>query len=154
MSSGYQQHFTSADIDMLDRVLVRAGMTDVPDSSGKEGRLTASRFLIETFQHGITDESALFFALASRPNVAIEVAAPPMRGDDGRVVVSAKTVRPASFDKDGYRYGRRVEQNGTWTIYHVFSGEQANHDSWNMAGLSVKPADRVLRLLNAPSRAA
>ena len=154
MSSGYQQHFTSADIDMLDRVLGRAGMPDVPDPSGKEDRLTASRFLIETFQHGITDESALFFALAHRPNIAIELAALPMRGDDGKVVFGAKTVGPVPFEKNGYRYGRRVELNGTWTIYHVFSGEQASHDSWNMAGLNVKTADRVLRLLNAPSKAA
>lgn len=68
MSSGHQQHFTIADIALLDRILQRAGMEDVSDPISQESRLKAARFLIETFQSGMTDEGALHFALVNRPS--------------------------------------------------------------------------------------
>ena len=66
MSSGCQQHFTISDIALLDRILERAGIVDASDSAGRESRLSAARFLIDTFQSGVIDEGALHFALVSR----------------------------------------------------------------------------------------
>jgi hypothetical protein len=66
MSSGHQQHFTMADIALLDRILERAGIGDASNPAGRESRSNAARFLIETFQSGVTDEGALRFALVNR----------------------------------------------------------------------------------------
>lgn len=155
MSSGYQQHFTSTDIDMLHRVLDRAGIADFAEASASANRSNASRFLIEAFQHGVTSESALYFALVNRPDVSVSDLAHPIGAAPGDLPNKAETLlRPVANTRDGYRFGRRVERNGTWTIYHVFSGKPANYGTWNMAGLTVKTADRALRILNAPLKAA
>ena len=150
MSSGFQQHFTPADIAMLDRILDRAALYNLPGSGAQQNRSEAAQFLIRSFQHGMINEGALYFALLNRQDKTMD--------QSGEATVEAPSQKsdtiPAFTAKGGYRYGRRVEPDGTWTIYHVFSGEQASHDSWNMAGLNVKTADRVLRLLNAPSKAA
>lgn len=84
MSSGNQQHFTSTDMDMLNRILERAGIGDFLDFSGRRIRMKAARFLIETFQQGVTSESALYFALLSRPaelseSSLADAGAPPIR---------------------------------------------------------------------------
>ena len=151
MSSGHQQHFTSANIDMLHRVLARAGIADLPGATASALRSKASRFLIETFQHGMTSESALYFALVNRPG---ELGALDAASTNVTPLIAETTRRPVADARDGYRFGRRVEENGTWTIYHVFSGEPANYGAWNMAGLTVRTADRALRILNAPLKAA
>jgi hypothetical protein len=70
MSSGYQQYFTNENIDMLDRVLSRAGIGDISTTPGLQDRLYAARFLIAAFQNGITDEGALYFALVNRQATA------------------------------------------------------------------------------------
>ncbi|WP_082910276.1 hypothetical protein [Sinorhizobium glycinis] len=58
-------------------------------------------------------------------------------------------------DRSGrlYRYGRRFEGDGTYTIYHVFTGEAAKIGPWEMVGLSPKNAARALRILNNPQEA-
>ena len=153
MSSGYQQHFTSANIALLDRILDRADMRDMSDSAGRERRLNAARFLIEKFQDGVTDEGALYFALVNRPGNLKEEAAHVSDLPDSDASVRGRS-RPLVATQDGYRFGRRIEQNGTWTVYHVFSGEPAVYGSWNMVGLNVRTAERALRILNAPVQAA
>jgi hypothetical protein len=149
MSSGYQQHFTTADITLLDRVLERAGVGDVSDSAGRENRLNAARFLIETFQNGVTDEGALHFALVNRPANLTDEAAQVSDLPHVKPLAPQRT-RPEIGPKGGYRFGRRIEHNGTWTIYHVFSGEPALYGAWNMTGLNIRTAERALRILNAP----
>ncbi len=49
-----------------------------------------------------------------------------------------------------YQYGRRVECDRSYTIYHVFTGVPAKIGSWTMTGLSQKNAARALRTLNTP----
>ncbi|MDF8357433.1 hypothetical protein [Ensifer adhaerens] len=49
-----------------------------------------------------------------------------------------------------YQYGRRVEGDGSWTIYHVFTGVPAHIDSWTMTGLDQQLASDVLHILNRP----
>ena len=34
-----------------------------------------------------------------------------------------------------HHYGRRIEPDGSWTIYHVFTGAPAELEGWSMAGL-------------------
>lgn len=155
MSSGHQQHLTTTDIEMFNRILERAGIRDISDSPGQESRLKAARFLIETFQRGTTDEGTLYFALQNRRDDLPDqgpfpVAVLPV----ARPVIVRKIPRPVPHAKGGYRFGRRVENDGTWTIYHVFSGEPAKYGSWNMSGLNVRTAARALRILNTPMAAA
>ena len=35
-----------------------------------------------------------------------------------------------------HHYGRRIEPDGSWTVYHVFTGAPADMGSRSMAGLS------------------
>jgi hypothetical protein len=49
-----------------------------------------------------------------------------------------------------YQYGRRFDGEGTYTIYHVFSGEPATIGAWRMNGISPKNAARALHILNSP----
>lgn len=51
-----------------------------------------------------------------------------------------------------YQYGRRVECDGSWTIYHVFTGVPVHIDSWTMIGLDQQLASDVLQMLNEPHR--
>lgn len=71
MSSGYQQHFTPADIEMLDRILERAAIYNRPETPQSGKRLEAARFLIKSFQQGIQTEAALLFALQSRQHFVV-----------------------------------------------------------------------------------
>lgn len=69
MFSGHQQHLTSAHIELLERILARAGIGDVlTRRAGKTG-VDAARILIETFQNGVVDEYALYFALFDRREI-------------------------------------------------------------------------------------
>ncbi|MDI7924601.1 hypothetical protein [Ferirhizobium litorale] len=47
-----------------------------------------------------------------------------------------------------FQYGRRIEINGSWTIYHVFTGIPAEIDGWTMVGLNRSHAKRALDILN------
>jgi hypothetical protein len=45
------------------------------------------------------------------------------------------------------QYGRRIETDRSWTVYHVFTGMPAHVDGSNMIGLSRSEAtDRMLSL--------
>lgn len=48
-----------------------------------------------------------------------------------------------------HEYGRRVEPNRSWTVYHVFSGVPADIGPRPMVGLTEKYATSVMLLLNA-----
>ena len=45
--------------------------------------------------------------------------------------------------------GRRIEPNGSWTVYHVFSGVPVDLRNVDSAGLSRSEATRLMRSLNA-----
>ncbi|WEX89980.1 hypothetical protein PZN02_005321 [Sinorhizobium garamanticum] len=51
------------------------------------------------------------------------------------------------------QYGRRFDGDGTYTIYHLSTGETAEIGPWKMEGLSPKNAARALRILNTPKLA-
>lgn len=46
------------------------------------------------------------------------------------------------------QYGRRIEADGSWTIYHVFSGVPANSDGGSLTGLSRLDATDGMLSLN------
>lgn len=49
----------------------------------------------------------------------------------------------------GHYYGRRIEPDKSWTVYHVFSGAPAELEGWSMAGLGETEATSTMIFLNA-----
>ena len=48
-----------------------------------------------------------------------------------------------------HHYGRRIEPDGSWTIYHVFTGAPADMGSRPMTGLGETDATTTMIILNA-----
>ena len=48
-----------------------------------------------------------------------------------------------------HHYDRRIELDGSWTIYHVFTGAPADMGSRTMAGLGETDATSTMIILNA-----
>ena len=136
-STDARQYIKGSDLAMLRRILDAAGLPEGGDHAGQTVRDAAARLLIGFFEKGISGEDRLTEALRA------SLAAPSL----------ADNVPPTLGAAGGYRFGRRVERNGTWTIYHVFSGVPAEYASWKMVGLNVKTAERALKILNAPAHA-
>jgi hypothetical protein len=138
---------------MLDRVLGRAGFRDIPGTAGREARLDATRRLMASFQGGMTSETALVSSLETP--TAIEKAPVESIGYDIAAKIFAEHFRikesPAPTRK-GYQYGKRIEVDGRWTIYHVFTGVPAQFGPWEMVHLNESTARRTLNTLNAPER--
>jgi hypothetical protein len=67
---------------------------------------------------------------------------------DGKDPVENEVHRRASErDGMGQHYGRRIETDRTWTVYHVFTGEPANVRGHTMVGLGQMAAtDRMLSM--------
>lgn len=151
MHSGDKKHYiTNSDLVLLRRVLDAAGLADEAGFPGHERRDEAARLLIAFLEQGIRTENKLSEALRAGMAVSNPVA--------GRGYQTAREQfhagpTPTVPTAGGYRYGRRIERNGTWTIYHVFSGAPAQYASWKMVGLNVKTAERALKILNAPASA-
>lgn len=148
-SSDTKQYLTASDLTVLRRILDEAGVPSEADQSpsGREKRDEAARFLIALFQQGMT-EGKLKEALKTSMTTSSPVTS---RGYQMAREQFHAGPTPTVATAGGYRYGRRVEKNGTWTIYHVFSGVPAEYASWKMVGLHVKTAERALRILNAPA---
>lgn len=53
--------------------------------------------------------------------------------------------RPARMDQ---HFGRRIEKDRTWTIYHVYTGIPATSNGRNMTGLSHSDATDGMLFLN------
>ncbi|PSJ56753.1 hypothetical protein [Kumtagia ephedrae] len=51
-------------------------------------------------------------------------------------------------DSMDHHYGRRVEADGTWSIYHVFTGVPADIGGGSMTGLSRSAATTGMTSLN------
>ncbi|MBL0373870.1 hypothetical protein JJB09_17745 [Rhizobium sp. KVB221] len=112
--------------------------------------MKAARYLITRFQQGARSPSELARELLAR---AVEQPRPT----EISAVSESKAGAPPSWHILGpenpfgpYRFGRRVETDRTWTIFHVFTGEPARYGTWTMKGLNAMDASRVLRTLNTP----
>jgi hypothetical protein len=153
MPSRFRQYFTETDLTMLERILDRAGLANGDDPDQRRKRRAGAQFLIGQFQQGVTAENALGLALKAKP--AAPAPDPVTSAGYEQAVRQFREKRtPISGEAGGYSFGRRVEPNGTWTIYHVFSGVPAEFASWKMEGLNVRTAERALKILNTPKKAA
>jgi hypothetical protein len=150
MSSTSREFFTPDDLRMLDRVLVYTGYPQADDICRREARLEASRFLITAFQSGVTTERELRGLLADRG--VIEVPQVGQTGQDLPAQSPSASSQPR-YPGGGYQYGKRVETNGKWTVYHVFTGVPAQFGAWEMVELNAKTAERALKILNSPTKA-
>ena len=153
MSSDSRQFLTPADLSMLDRVLVRAGFRNLDDTAEREARLGAARRLIASFQGGMTNEASLFSSLAGEP-AAEDVTVASIGYDIAARIFSERSLERTnpSPTRGGYQYGKRVELDGSWTIYHVFTGVPAQFGAWEMVRMDKGTAKRALRTLNTPER--
>jgi hypothetical protein len=154
MSSNSRQFLTNDDLAMLDRVLDHGNFQRSDEPVERSARLEASRFLIATFQQGVTTETALRSSLTGR-SVVVPPAIESM-GYDVAAKIFAGSFTPVKSHKPsddvGYQYGKRVEVDGSWTVYHVFTGVPAQFGSWDTVQLDAKTAVRALRILNTPER--
>jgi hypothetical protein len=46
------------------------------------------------------------------------------------------------------RYARRIEQNGTWTVFDLFTGHTAEVGSRLTAGMQMSDAEEIMDVLN------
>lgn len=153
MSSNHRQFFTSDDLAMLDRVLAHAGFPHSPDTLQRDLRIDVTRILISSFQHDVTTELSLHEVLAEL--LAVEEIPVAEAGYDIAAKIFSERFRPESAPADcGAEdpYGKRVEIDGSWTVYHVFTGVPAQFGSWEMTDLDAKTARQALRILNAPEQ--
>ena len=51
-------------------------------------------------------------------------------------------------DSMDIQYGRRVESDGSWTVYHVFTGNPARVDGQTLTGMSRSDATKGMLSLN------
>lgn len=70
-----------------------------------------------------------------------------------RDALKAPVVGSHGLGADHHHYGRRVEADGTWSIYHVFTGEPAAIGGHSMIGLSRSRATAGMLSLNRFSEA-
>ena len=46
------------------------------------------------------------------------------------------------------RYARRIEKNGTWTVFDLFTGDTAEVGSRLTAGMQMSDAEEIMDVLN------
>lgn len=46
------------------------------------------------------------------------------------------------------RYARRLEKNGTWTVFDAFTGNPAEVGSRQTTGMQIADAEDIMRILN------
>lgn len=71
----------------------------------------------------------------------------------GRDALERIVEGPRGPGADHHHYGRRVEADGTWSIYHVFTGEPAAIGGHSMIGLSRSRATDGMLSLDHCSKA-
>jgi hypothetical protein len=145
MSSEPRHYLTSVDLAMLERVLAQSNFPRSVDALRAEARSDAARLLIAWFQRGETSEARLRQTLS-----AVSVIDEDPRQDFDIAVsieaVDTLTILPGVQ----YGYGKRIEADRSWTIYHVFTGVPVNTGARDLINLDAKTAIRALRILNAP----
>ncbi|MBL0371316.1 hypothetical protein JJB09_04685 [Rhizobium sp. KVB221] len=148
-------HLTSLNLQMLGRVLDTAGIFNIDTAWHLERRMRFGRFLVDAFEEGITSEAELVASLEERLDVLDASCLPDAvmrdsRSDNVGWEHEGDSLGRTS-DWASYLFGKRTEQDGSWTIYHVFSGLPAQYGTWNMQGLTEQEAERALRTINTPS---
>ncbi|HCL66376.1 MAG TPA: hypothetical protein DIC56_16360 [Rhizobium sp.] len=156
-SDVHQQFLTSMNLRMLGSILDDAGIVDIDTSPDRERRMSFGRYLVDAFQTGVTGEAELAQGLAARiealPAAGVRNDTNPSEQADIAEWENEGGRPGLPDDWEPYLFGRRIERDGTWTIYHVFSGTPAQYGTWDMEGLTGTVASRALRTVNLPQSA-
>lgn len=54
-----------------------------------------------------------------------------------------------SINRSGHQYGRRIENDRSWTVYHVFTGTPADEGTGPTTGLNIADAADRMAILNS-----
>jgi hypothetical protein len=154
MSSVSRQFFAPADLVMLGRVLDQANFQRSHVPSDREARLDASRFLIASFQKGVTSEAALGSSLSGW--TAMEAQPPETLGSaDAAAIFSAfRRTKSRAIPGLKWRYGKPCGATGRRTVYHVVAEIHDRFQASDMVEIDIKTALGALRMLNSPERSA
>lgn len=149
MSSVSRQFFAPADLVMLGRVLDQANLRRSHVPSDREARLHASRFLIASFQEGVTSEAALGSSLSGWAAMQER----PSQGPGYAAATFSALRRAKSPAIPGLRcrYAKRDQATGR-RVHRVFDGAHARFQPSDMVEIDIKTALRALRMLNSPER--
>lgn len=153
MSSVSRQFFAPADLVMLGRVLDQANLQRSHVPSDREARFDAARFLIASFQRGVTSEAALGSSLLGRlasPGPSIQHS-----GQVGTVRIFSEFLPSTKSPKiPGSKcgYGSQAGVKRRRTVYCLMTGIPARIQALDMVELNIKTALGALRMLNCPER--
>jgi hypothetical protein len=153
MSSVSRQFFAPADLVMLGRVLDQANFQRSHVPSHREARFDAARFLIASFQRGVTSEAALGSSLSGRvasPGPSIEH---PGQVDTARIFSEyLRSTKPPKIPGSKCVYGSRSGVKRRRTVYSLMTGIPVRISASDMIELNIKTALGALRVLNCPER--
>jgi hypothetical protein len=68
-------------------------------------------------------------------------------------MAATRRTEQVGHDSIDHQYGRRVEQDGSWSIYHVFTGIPAKIQGNSLTGLSRRRATEEMLSLNRRNEA-
>lgn len=106
-----------------------------------EKEVTVADHIADWMQNGIHDEEELRRRLEALGNA---------HDDEARAIDAWDAEGGAPQAKRSSRYGRRIEQDGTWTIYEVLDGREARKRGLMPSGLTKEEAlDRLVRFNGA-----
>lgn len=133
MSSVY---FSPADLNRIRTLLTECCQRD-PDWDFEEESAAAEQ-LVNWMQAGIHDEETLRQRLRTLGN---------KNQDESSALAEWDAEGGAQPAMPRYgQYGRRIEADGTWTIYEVFTGREARQRGLRPSGLTKEEAlDRLIR---------
>jgi hypothetical protein len=153
MSSVSRQFFAPVDLVMLGRVLDQANFQRSHVPSDREARFDAARFLIASFQRGVTSEAMLCSYLSGR------VASPgPSIEHSGRVATARtfteylRSTKSPKIPGSRCGYGRRSGVKSRRTVCYLMARIPARIPALDMIELNIKTALGALRVLNCPER--
>jgi hypothetical protein len=74
-----------------------------------------------------------------------------IRSAESSVAIGTGDIEGCTVRQDSMhnQYGRRIERDGTWTVYHVFSGVPAQIGGQSMYGLDKARATETMVWVNA-----
>jgi hypothetical protein len=150
MSSVSRQFFAPADLVMLGRVLDQANLQRSHVPLDREARLDATRFLIASFQQGVTSEAALGSCLSGRAGTPGRSTKGPGCAEAAGIVSASRPAKSPTIPRVRCRYGKRSGATGRRIVNRVVTGFPAGFHAPDMIELSVKTALRALRMLNSP----
>ena len=154
MSSVSRQFFIPGELVMLGRRLYQANFQRSHVPSDREARMDASRFLIASFQKGVTSEAALGSSLSgwssmqARPPEALGYA------DAAEIFSVFRRTKSPAIRGLKWRYGTPREAAGRRTVYRAVADIHDRFRAPDMVDIDIKTALSALRMLNSPERSA